>query len=465
MEIKFCGAAQSVTGSQHLVTVNGKKVLLDCGLFQGRRQEALNRNLNFLFNPADVDILLLSHAHIDHSGNIPNLVKQGFKGTIYTSHATADLCRIMLMDSAHIQDKDAQWLNKKQIRLGGKPIQPLYSAEDVERALNQFVGLEYDQGTEIVPGVHATFRDAGHILGSAGILLEITENDRHLRFGFTGDIGRKNMPIISDPNYLRDLDGLVMESTYGDRSHKSTGDIEAVLVDLIQIIVARSGKVIVPAFAVGRTQQFIYILHKLFDQNRIPEIPIYVDSPLAINATSIFRNHPECFDEETFRFFLLDRQDPFGFERLNYIQSLEASKALNHLKKPHIIISASGMAETGRILHHLKNGIGNSNNLILLIGFAAENTLARKLIDGEKIVRIFGEDHLVRAQVVKLDDFSAHADRDELMEYLAFNPPDRLRHLFLVHGEKNQSMPLLEALRAAGYQNVMYPSLGESFKF
>lgn len=464
MEIKFCGAARSVTGSQHLVTVNGKKILLDCGLFQGRRQEALQRNQSFLFNPADVDILLLSHAHIDHSGNIPNLVKQGFRGPIYASHATADLCRIMLMDSAHIQEKDAQWLHKKQIHLAGKPIEPLYSFADVEAALKRFVGLDYDQITEIAPGVRATFRDAGHILGSAGILLEISESGRHLRFGYSGDIGRKKMPIISDPNYLRDLDVLIMESTYGNRLHKSSGDLETILTELIQTTVAKSGKIIVPAFAVGRTQQFIYLLHKLFDQNRIPGIPIFVDSPLAVNATRIFSQHPECFDEETNRLFLMDNEDPFGFERLSYIQSLEESKALNQLKQPHIIISASGMAETGRILHHLKNSLGNPNNLVLLIGFAAENTLARKLSDGEKIARIFDEQYLVRAQVIKLDDFSAHADRNELLEYLGFNPPDRLRHLFIVHGENDQSMPFLEGLHAAGYRNVKYPELGAAFE-
>lgn len=463
MEIKFCGAAQAVTGSQHLITINGKKILLDCGLFQGRRQETFQRNQSFLFNPADVDLLLLSHAHIDHSGNIPNLVRHGFRGQIYSTRATADLCRIMLMDSAHIQDKDAQWLSKKQIRLAGKPIEPLYSFADVEAALKCFVGLEYDQVKEIAPGVRVTFRDAGHILGSAGIQLDISEAGRQWRFGYSGDIGRKHMPIISDPNYLRDLDVLIMESTYGNRLHKNSGDLETMLTELIRITVAKSGKIIVPAFAVGRTQQFIYVLHKLFDQNRIPELPIFVDSPLAVNATTIFSHHPECFDEETNRLFLMDQEDPFGFERLTYIQSLEESKALNRLKQPHMIISASGMAETGRILHHLKNSLDNPNNLVLLIGFAAENTLARKLGDGENVVRIFDEPHFVRAQVVKLDDFSAHADRNELMEYLSFNPPDRLSHLFLVHGENDQSLPFLTALQAAGYRNVKYPELGASF--
>ncbi len=461
MKIQFFGGAQTVTGSQYLLSVNGKKILLECGMFQGRRSETYDRNKNFLFNPSEVDVMLLSHAHIDHSGNIPNLIRNGFKGQIYATSATADLCQIMLRDSAYLQEKDVEWVNKKRKRKNQPPIEPIYTIDDAEIALKHFVGIHYDHPIEVAPGVRATFRDAGHILGSAGILLEISENGRSIRFGFSGDIGRKDMPVLHDPNYLRDLDVLMMESTYGNRLHTPSEDVEEELAQTIREVVKDGGKIIIPAFAVGRTQVLVYMLHKLFDQARIPDIPIFVDSPMACNATEVFRLHPECLDRETHRLFLSEDDNPFGFGRLKYIREAAKSKELNDLKTPHIIISASGMAEGGRILHHLRNNIENPKNLVLFVGYAAAHTLARKMMDGDEEVSIFGEKHKVLCKVKKMDDFSGHADRQELLEYVKFHKPEKLTQIFLVHGEEDQALPLKAAISDLGYPSVYFPEREE----
>ncbi len=460
MKIRFLGGARTVTGSQHLLSVNGRRLLLECGLFQGRRSDTYTRNLNFSFDPAEIDALLLSHAHIDHSGNIPNLVKQGFRGPIYATDATIDLCGIMLRDSAFLQEKDVEFVNKIRKRKGQPPIQPLYLLEDAEKALEAFRPVQYAESFEVVPGVTATFRDAGHILGSAGILLEVQERGRSFRLGFTGDLGRKEMPIIRDPDYLRDLDYLIMESTYGDRVHRLSLDVMEDLAKLVREVVEAGGKIVVPAFAVGRTQLMVYLLHKLWDQNRIPDLPVFVDSPMALNATEAFRRHPECFDRETERVFLENHEDPFGFGRLKYIRTVEESKRLNDLKYPHMIISASGMAEGGRILHHLRNSIGNPRNVVLLVGYAAEYTLARRLMDGNRQVRIFGEEHDVRCRVIRIDDFSAHADRTELLDFVKCQSTERLKEIFLVHGEEEQAVPFQKTLKDMGYEQVHYPQPG-----
>jgi metallo-beta-lactamase family protein len=387
MEIKFCGAAQTVTGSQVLITVNGKKILLECGLFQGRRQETYDRNHNFMFDPASVDVLILSHAHIDHSGNIPNLVKQGFHGQIYATPATIGLCTIMLRDSAFLQEKDLEWVNVIRRRQHLPELPPLYTIGDVERAMGLFEGVEFDHSFKVAPGVEAMFRDAGHILGSAGIHLEIREEGRALRLGFSGDIGRPNLPLTNDPNILRDLDILIMECTYGNRHHGSYDDVEEELATAIRETAERGGKVIIPSFAVGRTQHLVYILHKLFNQNRLPDMPIYVDSPMACDATDVFRSYLHYLDRESKRAFPDDAgEDPFGFSRLTYIHDVDGSKKLNGQTYPHVIISGSGMAEGGRILHHLRNNIGNPKTLLLFVGYAAKDTLARKIMDGEKVV-------------------------------------------------------------------------------
>jgi len=462
LQIEFIGGARTVTGSQHLLHINGKKILLECGLFQGRRSETYEKNKNFKFNPAEIDALILSHAHIDHSGNIPNLVRNGFDGLIYATSATVDLCQIMLRDSAHLQEKDIEFVNKKRKKKNESSIDPLYTLEDVEKAMQQFVGVQYDRTIDLFPGIRFTFRDAGHILGSAGVHLEIEEaGNKKISLGFSGDIGRPDSPVIKSPDILRDLDVLIMESTYGNRLHSLAEEVEEDFSSTISKVINDGGKVIIPAFAVGRTQTIVYMLHKLFDQNRIPEVPIYVDSPLAVEATNIFRSHPECMDRETYRIFLEEGTDPFGFGRLKYIKKSEESKELNEKSGPMIIISASGMAEGGRILHHLAHNIGNSKNLILFVGYAAEHTLARRIMDGNEKVNIFGEEFEVKAKIKKMDYFSGHADQKELLDYLRLNQQNKLKNIFLVHGEEDMALPFREKLLEKGFKNVQFPASGE----
>jgi metallo-beta-lactamase family protein len=465
MFLQFCGAAQTVTGSQHLLSVNGKKILLECGLFQGRRSESYERNQTFMFDPAQLDAVILSHAHIDHSGNIPNLVKHGFRGPIYCTPATADLCVIMLRDTAFLQVKDIEWVNRQRAERRLPPAVPLYTPEDVEACLGAFTKIDYHQPFTVVPGVEAHFRDAGHILGSAGVTLDIRENGNFRRLGFTGDIGRPGMPITRDPDVLRDLDILIMESTYGDRLHGDYAEVEEELAQAVRDTAASGGKVIIPAFAVGRTQHLVYVLHKLFDEDRIPDMPIFVDSPMARDVTEVFKRYPDCLDRETRRVFFNNNETPFDFPRLTYTHSVEESKKLNDLKYPHVIISGSGMCEGGRILHHLRNNIGDRRTLVLFVGYAARETLARKLLDGWKTVKIFGEPHDVKCRIELIDAFSAHADRDELLAYAGFNPPSRLKHLFLVHGEAEQALPLRNTLIGKGYMNVHYPTPGQVVTF
>ena len=426
MNIQFCGGAQTVTGSQVVLTANGKTILLECGLYQGKRDETYERNHNFKFDPAAIDVVILSHAHIDHSGNLPNLVKNGFKGSIYATPATVDLCKIMLRDSAYLQEKDLEWVNRIRRRQHQPEMEPLYSLRDVMATMDQFVPIAYNHPFTLGSGIEAMFRDSGHILGSAGIHLEITEGETVRRIGFTGDIGRPNMPLMRDPDVLRDLDLLIMESTYGNRLHGSYTDIESELAQIIKETAASGGKVIIPSFAVGRTQHLVYVLHKLFDQDRIPDMPIFVDSPLACAATDVFRMHEQDIDRETQRVFLADHEDPFGFKRLTYVHDVEESKKLNSLAFPHVIISGSGMAEGGRILHHLRNNMHNPKNLILFVGYAAQHTLARKIMDGEPIVKIFGEEYPVKSKIKIIDAFSAHADRRDLLDYVDINTPQRL---------------------------------------
>jgi metallo-beta-lactamase family protein len=464
LKIKFLGAARTVTGSMHLLTVNGKNILLDCGLYQGRRKEAYEINKSLPFNPADIDVLLLSHAHIDHSGNIPTLVKNGFKGHIYTTSATVDLCQVMLRDSAYLQERDVKFVNKKRIKQNKTPFEPLYSEEDAAASMQNFIGVQYDKSIEVSPGVTAVFRDAGHILGSAGIVLEIRENGKFSRAGFSGDIGRSDMPVIRDPNILQDLDLLIMESTYGNRIHPVSPEVEEEVASVVNDIIRKGGKIIIPAFAVGRTQLLVYVLHKLFDQSRIPQFPIFVDSPLAVNITEVYRMHPECFDRETYRVFINNHEDPFGFNRLTYIREVEKSKQLNDFKKPCMIISASGMAEGGRILHHLANNIENPDNLILFAGYAAKETLARKIMDGAEEVNILGNSYKVRCKIKKMDYFSAHADQNGLLRYLKYSSQNKLKNIFLVHGEEEEALPLKEKIINNGFSSVHFPKKGDLFE-
>ncbi len=468
MRLTFFGAARTVTGSQHMIEANGMKILLDCGLYQGKRADAYERNVRLPFDAKSVDMLILSHAHIDHSGNIPNLVKSGFRGDIVCTHATRDLCGTMLMDSGHIQEKDIEFVNKKRSRKGEPPVEPIYTQEDAETSLSYFIGQDYHRSRKIAPGITLTFMDAGHMLGSTFVILDIEDQDakRDIRLVFSGDLGRRGIPIIRDPEQLDAADYLILESTYGDRLHPPYADDTREMERIIVETYRRGGSIVIPAFAVGRTQQLIYTLHQLVVKGDIPELPVFVDSPLAIDVTAIFRTHPECYDPET-RAFMLQRgkrADVFGFDMLHYTRTTEESKKLNFMREPAVIISASGMAETGRILHHLKNRIEDPRNTILIVGFQAENTLGRRLVDGEKQVRIFGDWYNVQAKVEVLTGFSGHADRDELVEWV--NAIDKKpRQTYLVHGELSPAMALSSALKAqAGLKDVQIPNLKQSFQ-
>lgn len=448
MKLTFCGAAQTTTGSQHLLEVNGQRILLDCGLYQGRRADSHERNKHFFYDPASIDVVVLSHAHIDHSGNLPNLTSNGYRGNIFTTFATRDLCQIMLADSAKIQAHDAKWLNRHREKEGEPPIEPLYTREEAEQCLRYFVNIDYHRPMLIANGVTLTFIDAGHILGSAQVILDIEEfsSKRKKRLVFSGDIGRGRNDILRDPEIPQDVDFLLMESTYGNREHELDADANDHIARVINDAWKRKGKVIIPAFAVERTQQLIYVIHRLVEENVIPDIPIFVDSPLAVSATEIFRIHPECFNEEIYE-FLFDKRDPFGFDNLTLIRSVNGSKELNERDDPCVIISASGMCEAGRILHHLRNGIGDPKNTILFVGFCAPYTLGRRIRDKERVVNIFGKPHELKARVETMDSFSGHADHSELLNYFdAITGP--LEKVWLVHGEPEQSNALCADLIA-----------------
>jgi metallo-beta-lactamase family protein len=462
MKILFYGAAQTVTGSQHLLEVNGKRILLDCGFFQGRRQEAYERNLNFPFEPTSLDAVILSHAHIDHSGNLPNLVKQGYEKQIYATRATAHLANIMLMDSGHIQEYDAQYVNKRRARRGEAPIEPLYTMDDAANVAASINPKPYQEKFEVAPGVLAHFEDAGHILGSAAVVLDIEEktgySTRKLRLWFSGDIGRRGLPLLRDPVLPSQADYLIMECTYGDKPHSDPQEAYNELKDVVVRTLKRRGKIIIPAFAVGRTQDLVYNLHVMIENGEIPNLPVYVDSPLAVNATDIYRAHPECFDDETHQFIRQNKHHTaLGFEHLVYTRSVEESKAINQRDDPMVIISASGMAETGRILHHLKNNIEDPRNTILIVSWQAPHTLGRRLADREKEVRIFGETYQRRAEVATIGGFSAHAGQNMLVEY-AQATQETLKETFLVHGEQKAAHALQERLKQVGIQPVYFPA-------
>ena len=469
MKLTFWGAAKVVTGSMHQLTIAGLDYLLDCGQYQGRRKDAEARNRNFPFSCQDISAVLLSHAHIDHSGNLPLLVKNRFHGPIYASPATADLCSPMLMDSATLQEKDAEFLNKQNLRrkslnlhqANDQMVEPLYTVEDAEATLPLFRPTPMHTPAEIGPGLRYQSFEAGHILGSTCMLLHLESEGKKVRLGFTGDLGRKGLPIIRDPEPLPQADYLIMESTYGDRVHEPTPSVAAKLAEIVNRTYRRGGKMIVPAFAVGRTQQLVLLLHELINANSIPPFPIFVDSPLAVNVTEVFRKHPELFDEEAAK-FLVNHQDPFGFNRLTYVRDVNQSKALNDLHGPFMVISASGMCEGGRILHHLKNNIGDPRNTVLLTGYQAENTLGRKIESGFHQVPIFGELMPLRADVEKLDALSGHADREEM---LAWMKPiaNGLKKVFLVHGEPDQQRAFQAAIRERYGLDVVAPERGASF--
>ena len=464
MKIHFHGAAQTVTGSQHLLEINGKRLLLDCGLYQGARKESYEINKHFEFSPHKLDAMLLSHAHIDHVGNLPNLIKRGYDGPVYATRATVDLSDAMMRDSAKIQEQDTGYVNQKRTRRGEEPIEPLYTMEDAEDAATHLRGVDYDTVIEPIPGVVARFVEAGHILGSAAIVLDIEERGRKFRVWFSGDIGRFEKPILRDPVMPEGVDYLLMECTYGDKPHRDPQESYEELQKVVKRTVERGGKVIIPAFAVGRTQELVYSLHQMFDAGELPLIPVYVDSPLAVNISDIFRQHTECFDEEALR--LLDEDGGhsiLGFERLTYIRSVEESKALNDKKEPMIIISASGMAETGRVLHHLKNNVEDKRNTVLICSWQAPNTLGRRIADREERIKIFGETYVRRCEVATIGGFSAHAGQYLLRDY-ALAIKGQVKQIFLVHGEARGAEPLMEILRGEGLGNVHFPEIHSSWE-
>jgi len=458
MKIHFNGAARTVTGSQYLLEVNGSRLLLECGLFQGKRKESYERNLVFHFDPQTIDAVILSHAHMDHSGNLPNLVKQGFTGDIFATPGTVALSHIMLRDSGHIHESDAGYVNRKRAKRGEPLIEPLYTIPDAEYACHQFKAVEYEHPFEPVPGVVVRFVEAGHILGAAAVVLDITENGRKQRLWFSGDIGRCKLPLVRDPVMPENADYLMMECTYGDKPHRDPDESYEEFCAVVKRTAKRGGRVIIPAFAVGRTQEIVYQLNRMFSNNLIPRMPVFVDSPLAVSATDIFRMYPQYFDEEAHQFVQENQHPALNFQGLTYTRSVEESKAINYTPGPMVIISASGMAETGRILHHLKNNIRDKRNTIMIVSWQAPHTLGRRLAEQKKKIRIFGKEYIRKAEVATIGGLSAHAGQNMLLEY-ALASRKSLKQIFLVHGEERGAVPFMEKLNEAGFHNTIYPKL------
>ncbi|MCC6817121.1 MAG: MBL fold metallo-hydrolase [Saprospiraceae bacterium] len=468
MRIKFCGAAEEVTGSSHLITLeDGFTILLDCGLFQGHIVNIDNLNSKFKFNPKDIDLMILSHAHIDHCGRLPMLVKHGFKGKVISTHATRDLAAIMMMDTAHIMERDVQYYNdklqekkRKNSTYKGVKREVLYSAEDVARTMELFVSMSYDQLVKIEEGIYLLFTDTGHILGSASVNLRIKRGSDDLRLGFSGDIGRPDRPILKDPHPMLPADVVITESTYGDKLHLEKPDETNRFLEIIsKTCVKQKGKVIIPAFSVGRTQEIVHKLDVLVNEKRLPRIKVYVDSPLSVNATDIFKSHPECFDYELHQYMIKD-PDPFGFNSLRYVHDVEESKALNSSKEPCIIISASGMMNAGRIKHHVANNIEDSNNTILFVGYCSPETPGGILRNGAKVIKMFGDIKQVKANIEILDSFSAHGDKNEMLQFLE-NQRNTSLKTFLVHGDSEVIPIYKNFLQDHGFGNIFIPKLGE----
>lgn len=458
MKLQFLGAAREVTGSKHLITTKkGKKILLDCGMYQGKGLEtdAMNRDLGF--DPQEIDYLILSHAHIDHSGLIPYIYKLGFHGTVLCTPATRDLCAIMLPDAGRIQESDVHTFNKKRKSQGLEPVEPIYTLADAEACMSCFIGVPYHKRFLIEDEVAVEFYDAGHILGSACVYLEVKEGRRRIRLGFTGDIGRYDKRILKDPEPFPQVDYLIMESTYGDRLHTNLDNAEQeLLMAVLDTCTKKKGKLIIPSFAIGRAQEIVYALDRLRNNHLLPDIDCYVDSPLSVNATHIMRLHPECFNEEILEYMKCNN-DPFGFDRLHYIQSVEASKALNERHKTCIIISASGMMEAGRVKHHLANNIDNPHTTILGVGYCEPKTLGARILRGDKSVSIFGRTYEVRAEIRRIESLSGHADYEEILSYIGCQKKQFLKKIFLVHGEALTQEHFRETLNERGYHRVDIP--------
>lgn len=469
MQLSFHGATQEVTGSMHLIEVNNQRILLECGLYQGHRSDTYERNLNFPFDPKRIDAVILTHAHIDHSGNLPNLVKQGFRGNIWCTAATRNLCAYMLLDSGYIHEKDMEYVNRKRAQAGEAPGEPLYTRQDAQDTLPYFIGVGLERAMPVADGVSVTFYEAGHILGSTFVTLDIHEFEtgKKWRLLFSGDLGREEIAILHSPAPAVDADILILESTYGDRLHDTYEEARRKLRRVVVNTARRQGKVIIPAFAVGRTQEIVFALNQLDAAGDIPpNLPIFVDSPLAVNATDVFRMHPEAWDSNVQAFLSNgERRSPFDNPNIEYVRDVRRSKQLNHWTEPAVIISASGMAENGRILHHLKNNIESERNSVLIVSFQAQNTLGRRLLDGEKEVRIFGERYDVRAEICHIEGYSAHADQRELLAWAYGLNLKRLQQTFLVHGEAEAAETLAGKLRHQGHRQVTIPVLGQKFEF
>ena len=465
MKLTILGAAKTVTGSMHLIEHNGYKLLLDCGTYQGKREESYRINLNFPFKPSEIDAMILSHAHIDHSGNIPNLVKQGFSGPIYATNASIDLADIMLRDSGHIQENDIKYVNKKRRKQGLRDQEPIYTQKDAIMAMPQFRSLWYQEKKEVIPGVTAQFIEAGHILGSAAVVLDYKDGGGNpKRLWFSGDIGRYDVPILRDPVFPAGANTVIMECTYGDKPHENMDEAYDEFIDAVKRTVKRGGKVIVPAFAVGRTQNLTYFLSDAIENGDIPDIPVVVDSPLAVNASDLYRKHTECFDDETWQFIAEHRMKGLDYHNVIFTRSVDESKALNEWNEPMIIISASGMAESGRILHHLKNNIEDGRNTILIISWQAPDTLGRRLADRERKVRIFGEEYFRKAEVVTIGGLSAHAGQNLLVDY-ALSSKETLERLILVHGEETAATAFMDILAEnPDLPTTIYAEKGQTFE-
>lgn len=462
MQIEFIGAAQTVTGSMHLLRTKGGNILLDCGLFQGTRRESVERNQHLRAPVREIKAVIVSHAHIDHSGALPLLYKQGYKGPVYATPATRSLCTLMLRDAAAIQESDARFLNKQARKAGtDELVEALYTDEDVVKAMERMISVPYGTTIPVVPGVELTFLDAGHVLGSAITALDVEEDGKRKRIVFTGDLGRADRPILADPEIVEGADVLITESTYGDRLHDNRDKMDDDLARVVNTTVARGGKVIIPSFALERAQEVVFALKKLRQLKAIPAIPVYVDSPLTVRITDVFKLHPECYDAET-RALMRGNDSPFDFEALHYIEDRDASKRLSGASDPAIIISASGMCEAGRVLHHLREAVGDPKNTVLIVGFQAQHTLGRRLVEKKMRVKIFGVERDRRCDVVVLNGFSAHADQKDLLEYAsACKARGPLEKIFLVHGEPKPQGVLKGKLAERGFGTVHVPAAGE----
>jgi len=464
MKIKFIGAAREVTGSKHLITTkSGKNILLDCGMFQGKGLETDSINRDLMFEPAEIDHIILTHAHIDHAGLIPYLYKLGFRGSVICTNATRDLCAIMLVDSAFIQEQDTYTFNKRRIKKGLPIVRPLYSQEDAHKCMSLFIGVPNNMKFRIDDNLKVKFTSSGHMLGSGVANLEINENGTIKRIAYTADVGRPKNRIIALPEPFPQADVVITESTYGDRLHSDDNTTEEELLKtIIHTCVNKKGKLIIPAFSVGRTQEVVYTLNNFFNAGRLPKVKIFVDSPLAINATTVFRAHPECCNDDFLNAMKTD-PDPFGFENLYYITNQEDSKRINAYKKPCIIISASGMMEAGRVKHHLANNITNPKNTVLAVGYCSPVTLGARILRGDKEVSIHGAVYKVRAEIRQLDSFSGHADYNEMIKFLDCQNKKAIEKLFLVHGEYETQINYSESLKQAGFKNIEIPSRGQVF--